>query len=61
MSDDEQVALLREIRDILNGQTELVRTQWAESARLCRKNMIASIIAFFPLAVLVAYLIAKDF
>jgi hypothetical protein len=58
----EQIELLREIRDILVGQTQLVDQQWAESKEMGDRNRriniisscicVASVVAMVLLAIL---------
>lgn len=54
MSNDEQLAILREIRDILREQTELVKGQWASYAAINKRNQIVSLVVLFPIMVAAA-------
>jgi hypothetical protein len=54
MNDNEPLAVLREIRDILNEQTELVKSQYARYAKIAKWNQIVSLIVWFPIMIAVA-------
>jgi len=47
--EDEQLALLREIRDTLREQTELVKAQWVKYDAINRRNQIIWLFVLFPL------------
>lgn len=59
MNDDESLALLREIRDILNDQTKLVTEQHADSVKRARRGLIVSWVCGLAASGLLLYLLIK--
>jgi len=51
MNDDEKLAILREVRDLLREQTAMAKAHWEKHAAIVKRNQIISTIVLFLLSV----------